>query len=112
MIIYTATKEEWDRIKDKKSFVSDDYDTEGFIHCCFPNQSIWVLNKHYRDCETVLLLCIDPELLTGRLVIEDTSNRGEGFPHVYGEINTDSIVKVIEVIKKEDEEYSDNMIKF
>lgn len=108
MIIYSATHDEWDRIKDKKSFVSDDYDKEGFIHCCYPKQCTWVLNKHYKKDKSVLLLAIDPELLTGRLVVEDTSGRGEGFPHVYGEINRDSVVKVIEIRQHDDGKYYDN----
>ena len=97
MIIYTATCEEWDKIKTQTEFSSEDYSIEGFIHCSYPNQTVWVLNKHFRNQEKVMLLCIDPELLKSNWISEDLKSKGEEFPHIYGNINIDAIVEVFDI---------------
>ncbi len=97
MIIYTATPEEWEEIKYKEEFISQDFDTEGFIHCSNPDQTIWVLNKHFKHQEKMILLCIDPAVLKSKYIQEDLKGTGEKFPHVYGSINVDSIIKIIEI---------------
>ncbi|WP_425449702.1 DUF952 domain-containing protein [Dethiothermospora halolimnae] len=110
MIIYTATYEEWNKIKDKDGFASKDLDTEGFIHCSYPRQTTGVLNKHFKNEKKVMLLCIDPDLLTSEWKSEDLKGKGEEFPHVYGEINTDSIIKVIEIKPSKDGVFYENNI--
>jgi len=97
MIIYTATCEEWDRIKGQTEFTSDDFHREGFIHCSYPKQTLWVLNKHFRNEEKVILLCIDPKLLKSKWISEDLKGNGEEFPHIYGSINIDAIIKIIDI---------------
>lgn len=108
MVIYTATIEEWEKIKKEKEFISENFDEEGFIHCSFPNQTTWVLNKHYKNEKKVMLLCINTELLKSNLVIEDLKGRGEEFPHIYGSINVDSIEKIIEISPAEDGNFHGN----
>lgn len=108
MIIYTATCGKWENIKEQTEFVSDDFDKAGFIHCSFPKQVVWVLNKHFRNEDKVLLLCIDPKLLKSKLINEDLKGLGEKFPHVYGSINTDSIVKVIVIYPSTDGLFHEN----
>lgn len=108
MIVYTATVEEWKEIEKKEEFRSSDFDTEGFIHCSYPNQTIWVLNKHYKNEEKVILLCIDPKLLKTKLVTEDLKGKGEEFPHIYGSINKGSVVKVIDISPSSDGLFYEN----
>ncbi|WP_432665865.1 DUF952 domain-containing protein [Wukongibacter baidiensis] len=108
MIIYTATVEEWEKIKKQKEFISENFDEERFIHCSFPNQTLWVLNKHYKSEEKVILLCINPGLLKSNLVIEDLKGRGEEFPHIYGSVNVDAIEKTIEIYPSDDGKFYEN----
>lgn len=108
MIIYTATPEEWDKIKTQTEFKSHDYDKEEFIHCCYPNQTTWVLNKHYRNEEKVIILTIDPKLLKSKWLSEDLKGKGEEFPHVYGSINVDSIIEVFEISPSKDGLFYEN----
>ena len=97
MIIYTVSKKEWDIIKNEKQFYSKDYKKQGFIHCSKPNQTIWVLNKHFRNTKSVILVCIDEKKLNSKIIDEDLNNKGEKFPHIYGSINNDSIEKIIQI---------------
>lgn len=65
--------------------------SEGFIHCSFAEQIDGVLQRYYSGAERVVLLEIDSERLTSRLVNEPSTG-GEIYPHVYGPINRDAII--------------------
>ena len=68
--------------------------SEGFIHCCKPEQLQGVIERYYSDVTGLLLMHIDTELLTTELVYENTVGGDELFPHVYGEINMDAVVQI------------------
>lgn len=110
MIIYTATTNEWNKIKDKNEFVSDNYNNEGFIHCSYPKQTTKVLNKHYKNEKIIILLMIDENKLQSKCLFEDLKNKGEKFPHVYGSINTNSIIKTLEVKPNKDGTFDEETI--
>ena len=66
--------------------------TEGFIHCSFAAQLDAVIARYYGDENRVVILEIDPEKLTSRMIAEPSTNN-EIYPHIYGPINRDSIVR-------------------
>lgn len=66
--------------------------SEGFIHCSFENQLDGVLQRYYSDAESVVLLEIDSDKLTSKLVNEPSTN-DEIYPHIYGPINRDAIIE-------------------
>ena len=68
---------------------------EGFIHCSFAEQLDGVIGRYYSGAEQIVVLEIDPEKLTSKLVNEPSTNN-EIYPHIYGPINRDSIVRVEE----------------
>lgn len=59
---------------------------EGFIHCCRPEQLDGVLERHFDDRSGLVLLELEPSALPVPPVEEDTSGRGERFPHLYARI--------------------------
>ena len=65
--------------------------TEGFIHCSFTEQLDAVIRRYYSDADEIVVLEIDPSLLTSKLVIEPSTG-GENYPHVYGPINKEAVV--------------------
>jgi uncharacterized protein (DUF952 family) len=67
--------------------------TEGFIHCSFAGQVAASANRFYADSEDLLLVHIEPDRLTSPLKVEAATS-GEGFPHVYGPISPSAIIKV------------------
>lgn len=69
--------------------------TEGFIHCSFAEQLDGVLQRYYSGVESVILLEIDSDKLTSKLVNEPSTG-GEVYPHIYGPIDRNSIVGVKE----------------
>jgi uncharacterized protein (DUF952 family) len=66
---------------------------EGFMHCSFAEQVAWAANRFYAEAVDLLLLHIDPEHLTSP-VREEPCDTGEIFPHIYGPLNRDAVVKV------------------
>ncbi len=70
-----------------------DLAAEGFIHCSTAEQVPGVLQRFYADAVDLLLLHVDETLLTSELRYDDVPNAGV-FPHVYGPINLDAVVRV------------------
>jgi len=65
---------------------------EGYIHCSFAAQVAATAQRFYGDVPEVVLLRIDPDLLTSPVVVEDLVGSGEPFPHVYGPIDLAAVV--------------------
>ncbi|MEM9566011.1 MAG: DUF952 domain-containing protein, partial [Actinomycetota bacterium] len=86
MIYHVATEEDWATRTDA-DYRPAGLAVEGFVHCSVAGQLAGVLDRYYRDRSDLLLLTIDPAGLTSDLIWEDTSGRGERFPHIYGPID-------------------------
>jgi len=65
--------------------------SEGFIHCSYEHQLDGVLDRYYSGAESVVILTLDTEKLTSKLV-EEPSTGGEVYPHIYGTINRDAVI--------------------
>ena len=68
---------------------------EGFIHCSFADQIDAVIGRYYSGAERVIVLEIDTEKLMSRMLKEPSTN-SEIYPHIYGPINRDAIVRTFE----------------
>ena len=98
MIIYhIVLPETWEIFREKDFYEAESLQTEGFIHCSFAEQIEGVLGRYYKGVEKVLILTIDSEKLTSKLVNEPSTNN-EIYPHIYGQINRDAIVEIEEKI--------------
>jgi uncharacterized protein (DUF952 family) len=70
---------------------------EGFIHCSRPHQVEAVANRYYADLDQLSLLVVDAGALSSDVVDEPPfPGADEHFPHVYGPIDVDAVVGVIE----------------
>lgn len=94
-IYHIVLPEVWSEFKDKEFYKAESLDTEGFIHCSFAEQIDGVLERYYQGVERVLILEIETDRLTSKLVNEPSTN-DEIYPHIYGEINMDSILGIEE----------------
>ncbi|MBL7817191.1 MAG: DUF952 domain-containing protein [Saprospiraceae bacterium] len=92
MIFYHATTpEQWVKYENEDYYAAESLDTEGFIHASFAEQVEPTLAIHFKGIKKILLLTIDSDLLTSKLVVEASRN-GELFPHIYGTINKSAII--------------------
>ena len=94
-IYHIVTPEVWGFFKNKDFYEAESLPTEGFIHCSFANQLEGVLDRYYKNAGRVLILEIETDKLTSKLVNEPSTN-DEVYPHIYGEINRKAIIKVVE----------------
>jgi uncharacterized protein (DUF952 family) len=66
---------------------------EGFVHFSFAEQVQTTANRYYRDVPELVLLEVDPALLSADLRVETSGDHGD-FPHVYGPVETAAVVAV------------------
>jgi uncharacterized protein (DUF952 family) len=89
-------------------------ETEGFIHCSTNEQVIPVAEKYYQGHQDLTLLVIEPERLTSNLRWEPPAEgapppgvpEGSLFPHIYGPINLEAVVRVFDLQSQPDGKYS------
>ena len=98
MIFHVAVGEEWEKQKHADSYAPDAYESGGFIHCCGPEQLEGVLQRYFSGQTGLLLLHIDTARLNASLRYE-RSTGNEYFPHVFGRINKNAIVKIEELVQ-------------
>jgi uncharacterized protein (DUF952 family) len=78
---------------------------EGFVHFSFADQVEPTANLRYADAVNVCVVEFDPEQLPAPVVVEDTADRGEQFPHVYAPIPTSAAVAVHDLPRDGDGRY-------
>jgi uncharacterized protein (DUF952 family) len=98
---------------EKGVYRAESLSTEGFIHCSKPSQIVGVANSFYRGQQGLVLLVIDPSKLDSALKWEPPAEpeptharAGDLFPHVYGPLNLDAVVKVIPLKPNADGSFS------
>jgi uncharacterized protein (DUF952 family) len=77
---------------DTELYRAKSLETEGFIHCSFADQLEGVIERYHKGADRVVVLEIDTERLMSRMIKEPSTNH-EIYPHIYGPINRDAIVK-------------------
>ena len=93
MIHHVAILSDWQSQESKSEFFPSDYFREGFIHCCTPSQLQGVLERYFKGKTDLVLLHLDESKLKAELKYEESTN-DEKFPHLYGSINREAVVKV------------------
>ncbi|MGA7870267.1 MAG: DUF952 domain-containing protein [Candidatus Binatus sp.] len=102
MILHIVKRSEWTEAVGRGSYAPESLRVEGFIHCSTLAQVIDTANRFYRGRDGLVVLCIDESRLKAELKYEaPTMARGESagelFPHLYGELNVDAVVRVVEL---------------
>lgn len=72
-------------------------EARGFIHCSeiSTEQLLAVANHLYAGQSGMVLLLIEAERLEAAVRDEEFETSGKSFPHVYGPINLDAVVRVL-----------------
>ena len=92
-IYHIVLPEHWNSLDAANDYAAESLETEGFIHCSYTEQLDAVLDRYYADAKNALILEIDTDKLSSRLV-EEPSTNNEIYPHIYGSINRDAIVRL------------------
>ncbi len=100
MIFHLTTAADWARAQAEGRYTTSTRGRTvaevGFVHASRDDQWRGVRERFYADVtEPLLLLVIDPDLLTSPVVEEAAAGSEETFPHVYGPLDLDAVVDVI-----------------
>ncbi len=93
MIYHVTTRTAWEEALRKGAYEAASLSTEGFIHNSTLAQVPGVLQRYYKGSTDLVLLHIDETLLHAPLRYELASSVNEMFPHIFGPINIDAVVK-------------------
>jgi len=96
-IYHVTTKEEWIIAQVNDYYEAPSLAIEGFIHCSTANQVQGVLERYFVGKTNLVKLVIDMELLTSELKYELAPSVNQTFPHVFGTINLDAVIEVVEL---------------
>lgn len=99
MIIHIVKKEEWAHAIKQGQYTPKSLKSDGFIHCSTINQVIDVANALYRDDHHLILVCIDSEKVSSEIIYEDLYQSGQLYPHIYGPLNLDAVLKDIDFMQ-------------
>ena len=97
MIYHITTIQQWEAAKDQGFFDEPSLQIEGFIHNSTEAQVPGVLKRYYMGKTDLLLMHIDETKLTAELKYELAPSVNEMFPHVFGNINLEAVVKTTDI---------------
>ena len=92
-IYHVTTRAAWEQAQQDGFYNHPSLEKEGFIHNCSLEQLPGVLERYYKNVPDILLLHIDETKLHSPLKYELAPSVNEMFPHIFGSINTDAVVK-------------------
>lgn len=103
-ILHITHQNEWLSALENGSYETPTLAKDGFIHCSTAAQALRVANTFYTGQTDLVLLVIDTAKLVSLLKFEGPINPKTGqaetgtddlFPHVYGALNIESVIKVV-----------------
>lgn len=97
MIYHVISDKDWQNALLQGFYEAASLATEGFMHCSKKEQVAGVLKRYYQGQAGLLLLHIDENKLISPLKYENSPSVNEDFPHIYGRLNLDAVVTIIEI---------------
>ncbi|GIS93583.1 MAG: hypothetical protein CM1200mP22_08200 [Dehalococcoidia bacterium] len=93
LIYHLTYKRSWEAAKPTGEYAAPSLAEEGFIHCSKDiTQLLKVSARLYPGDENLLVLDVDLDKLTSPIK-EEPSRSGEIYPHIYGMLNADAVVR-------------------
>jgi uncharacterized protein (DUF952 family) len=92
-ILHLAEDAAWARAVRDRFYTAASLAAEGFIHCSDPQQVIAVANARFQGREDLIILHIDATRLSAEGRYENLEGASELFPHIYGPINLDAVIR-------------------
>eukprot|EP00695_Tsukubamonas_globosa_P003638 TRINITY_DN749_c0_g1_i1.p1 TRINITY_DN749_c0_g1~~TRINITY_DN749_c0_g1_i1.p1 ORF type:complete len:117 (+),score=5.69 TRINITY_DN749_c0_g1_i1:69-419(+) len=104
-IYHIISEETWKKVTDELRLPS--LESEGFIHFSTRDQALWVANSFYKGQSKLVILVVDTAKLTSPLKFEGPipptpEKNDQLFPHLYGPLNADAVVRVVPFAPQED----------
>lgn len=113
-IFHITTRKAWIDATRLGRYSAPSLEADGLIHASTLKQILPVAAQFYRGQAGLVLLEIDPRRLTSELKWEPPTGggpppgvpEGDAFPHIYGPINLEAVVQVLDLNAGEDGRFS------
>ena len=113
-IYHITTRKAWIDATRLGRYSAPSLEKDGFIHASTLRQVLPVAAQFYRGQKRLVILELDPGRLTSELKWEAPAGgspppgvpEGDAFPHVYGPINLDAVIHVLDFNAGADGEFS------
>jgi uncharacterized protein (DUF952 family) len=100
IILHITQHDQWQQAKRSGFYRGDTLDSEGFIHCSTPQQIIKVANTFFKGEKGLVLLCIESDKIKAEIKYEGVEE--DYYPHIYGPLNIDAVIQVLDFEPGED----------
>lgn len=97
IIYHVTTLAEWQNALEQGFYEASSLPIEGFIHCSKEEQVAGVLERYFAGVDELVKLVIDTTKLTNPLKYELAPSVNQEFPHIYGALNLDAVIEVIDI---------------
>jgi uncharacterized protein (TIGR00730 family) len=94
VVFHLTSHRAWSAAVEQGAYRGDTLASEGFIHCSRHRQVAEVANRLFRGRDDLVLLAVDAGRLASRVVYENLEGGEMPYPHVYGPIDLDAVVRV------------------
>jgi uncharacterized protein (DUF952 family) len=100
-IFHITEREVWAAAQAAGEYRADSLAAQGFIHASTAAQVVETANRYYKGQDGLVLLCIDASRVTAPIKHEAASGEAHArdaglFPHIYGALNLDAVVRVLD----------------
>jgi uncharacterized protein (DUF952 family) len=105
LIVHIVSRYDWEDARAAGEYRAESLESQGFIHCSTPEQVTRVANAVYHGQTGLALLVIETDRLAAPLKFEPPVHPAAGrpetgsaelFPHLYGALNLDAVVRVVD----------------
>ena len=97
LIYHITSRTSWSAAQKSGAYTADSLASQGFIHCSNADQVLRVANAIFRHQTDLVMLEIDLTRLKSEVRWEPgTDATDEMFPHLYGPLNLDAVVRVLD----------------
>ena len=94
-IYHLISRQGLDAQSDSEFILDDTNMASGFIHCCTAEQLPGVIARYFpSDNSNLMVVELNPDALSEELLWEPATDSDGLFPHIYGPINRDAIIRV------------------
>lgn len=94
-IFHIVKKSDWEKAKKDGVYRDASLEKDGFIHCSLAQQIPPVANYNFKGQQDLVLLEISQEKLIHQVRFEDLYQLEEDYPHIYGPLNIDAVLRVV-----------------
>lgn len=93
-ILHITQPQVWKDAQSKGIYKADTLKSDGYIHCCLPDQLDGVLQQWFQGAAGLVILEVDTDKLSDKVVYENLEGGAEKFPHIYGPIPLEAVITV------------------